>query len=115
MPAWRSPARGSGFIQRIGRGLVTGMPYLLKSLSYIGTAAMLWVGGGIIVHGLEEFGVAEPGHTIHHLAEVAGAASGHAGPVVAWFVGALGAGLVGLAVGAVIVALLHLKPGKTAH
>lgn len=103
---------GSGFIRGIGRGLVAGMPYLLKGLTYVGTAAMLWVGGGIIVHGLEEFGVAEPGHTIHHLAETAGAA---AGPVVAWFVGALGAGLVGVALGAVIVALLHLKPGKAAH
>jgi predicted DNA repair protein MutK len=102
-------------LQGVGRGLVSGMPYLLKALSYIGTAAMLWVGGGIIVHGLEEFGVAEPGHSIHHLAEVAGAATGNLGPAVAWFVGAAGAGLFGVLVGGLIVALLHLKPGKAAH
>ena len=105
----------SSFLQLIGRGLVSGMPYFLKFLSYLGTAAMLWVGGGIIVHGMEQFGLAEPGHSIHHIAEAAGAATGHLGPAVTWFVGALGAGLFGLAVGAVIVALLHLKPGKTAH
>jgi predicted DNA repair protein MutK len=102
-------------LQGVGRGLVSGMPYLLKALSYIGTAAMLWVGGGIIVHGLEEFGVAEPGHTIHHFADVAGAATGNLGPAVAWFVGAAGAGLFGVLVGGLIVALLHLKPGKAAH
>jgi predicted DNA repair protein MutK len=106
---------GSRFIQGIGRALVSGMPWLLKALSYIGTAAMLWVGGGIIVHGLEEFGVAGPAHVIHDLAHAAGAASGHMGPAVDWFVNALGGALVGLALGAVIVVLLHLKPGKAAH
>jgi predicted DNA repair protein MutK len=104
-----------GLLQAIGRVLVSGMPYFLKFLSYLGTAAMLWVGGGIIVHGLEQFGVKEPGHSIHHFAEVAGHASGSLGPVVEWFLGALGSGLVGLAIGGVIVALLHLKPGKAAH
>jgi len=102
-------------LQVIGRGLVAGMPYLLKTLSYIGTAAMLWVGGGIIVHGLEQFGVAEPAHSIHHAAERAGHAAGGLGPVVQWFVGAAGSGLVGLAIGALIVVLLHVWPGKTAH
>lgn len=106
---------GSPVLRLIGRGLVAGMPYLLKSLSYIGTAAMLWVGGGIIVHGLEEFGVKEPAHTIHHIAETAGHASGAAGPVGEWFVGALGSGLVGLAIGAVIVVALHLWPSKAKH
>ena len=81
----------------------------------VGTLAMVWVGGGIILHGLEEFGVAAPAHVIHDLAHVAGAASGYAGPLVDWFVNALGGALVGLALGAVIVALLHLKPGKAAH
>lgn len=106
---------GSGFLRGIGRSLVSGMPYLLKTLSYIGTAAMLWVGGGIIVHGLEEFGVAEPGHSIHHFAQAAGHASGSLGPVVEWLVNAAGAGIVGVALGAVIVAALHLRPGKAAH
>lgn len=105
----------SPFLQLVGRGLVSGMPYFLKFLSYLGTAAMLWVGGGIIVHGLEQYGVQEPGHTIHHIAEVAGHATGGLGPAVEWFVSALGSGLVGLAIGAIIVALLHLWPSKSEH
>lgn len=105
----------SRVLQAIGRGMVAGMPYLLKALTYIGTAAMLWVGGGIIVHGMEQYGVREPAHSIHHFAEVAGHATGSLGPAVEWFVGALGAGLVGLAIGAVIVVLMHLKPGKAEH
>src|SRR4029450_10997393 len=39
-----------------GRGIVRGMPGLLKILSVVGTAAMIWVGGGIILHGLEVYG-----------------------------------------------------------
>ena len=40
--------------QHLGRSIVYGMPLLLSALSVIGTAAMIWVGGGIIVHGLEK-------------------------------------------------------------
>jgi predicted DNA repair protein MutK len=37
----------------VSRGLVFGMPHFLRVLGVIGTAAMLWVGGGIFLHGLE--------------------------------------------------------------
>ncbi|MFC5312761.1 DUF808 family protein, partial [Azospirillum rugosum] len=40
------------------------MPVFLKLLSLVGTAAMLWVGGGIIIHGLEGYGLAEIGHAV---------------------------------------------------
>lgn len=106
---------GSPALRGIGKALVKGMPPFLKVLAYVGTAAMLWVGGGIIIHGLEHFGVAEPGHTIHHVAATAGAGLGGLGSVVEWLLTALGSGLFGLAVGAVIVAALHLKPGPAAH
>src|SRR5918998_569243 len=56
----------------LGRGLVKGMPVLLKILSVVGTAAMIWVGGGIIIHGLEGYGFAGLGHTIHDVAVAAG-------------------------------------------
>lgn len=92
----------------IGSALVNGMPIIMRWLSIIGTAAMIWVGGGILVHGLELFGMAEPGHTIHHLSEVAGHAAPIAGGVVEWAVYALGSGIIGLAVGAAIVPLVHL-------
>ena len=62
-----------------GRGLVKGMPILLKLLAIVGTAAMIWVGGGIIIHGLEGYGFAGLGHAIHDMA----AAAGHAVPASA--------------------------------
>ena len=35
--------------EKLGRGLLRAMPRLLALLSIVGTAAMLWVGGGIII------------------------------------------------------------------
>jgi uncharacterized protein len=91
----------------VGRGLVHAMPRLLALLSVVGIAAMIWVGGGIIVHGLEVFGIAGPAHLLHDL----GAAAGHALPslhsLVEWLVYAAGSGLIGLAIGALIVAVHH--------
>ena len=106
---------GSPLLRGFGNGLVHAMPPFLKTLAYVGTAAMLWVGGGIIIHGMEGYGLAEPGHGIHHFASVAGAASGGAGPAVEWFIGAAGAGLFGVLVGGAIVAAMHLRPGKATH
>ncbi|HYJ81511.1 MAG TPA: DUF808 domain-containing protein [Allosphingosinicella sp.] len=91
----------------LGRGLVHAMPKVMSALSTIGIAAMIWVGGGIIVHGLEVFGIAQPAHWLHD----AGAAAGHAVPALAgaieWAVGAAGSGLIGLALGALIVLVHH--------
>ncbi len=89
----------------LGRGLVLGMPKLMAALSLIGIAAMIWVGGGIIVHGLEAFHVSEPGHLIHELGEAAAHAVPALSGMIRWTVEAAGAGLVGLALGAVIVAV----------
>jgi hypothetical protein len=99
--------RRNAAARAIGRGLVHAMPRLLAILSTIGIAAMIWVGGGIIVHGLEAFGLDGPAHLLHDL----GAAAGQAVPAVdgfiEWLVSAIGSGLVGLAIGAVIVAVHH--------
>ncbi|MEP7313893.1 MAG: DUF808 domain-containing protein, partial [Pseudomonadota bacterium] len=65
--------KGVPFVRRFGRGLVKAMPPLLQGLTIVGTAAMLWVGGGILVHGLEHFGLPfVPGlvHAMSHVAEV---------------------------------------------
>jgi uncharacterized protein len=92
-------ARGGSLPKLVGLGLVKAMPKLLAALSVIGTLAMLWVGGGIILHGLAGYGLAGPEHAI----EAAGAAVAAASPVakgaVAWLVGAAAAGLVGLVLG----------------
>ena len=87
----------------LGRGIVQVMPRLLTTLAAVGTAAMIWVGGGIIVHGLEVYGLDWLGHTIHDLAEAPGRAVPVASGFVAWLVGAMGAGLFGLLAGAVMI------------
>jgi predicted DNA repair protein MutK len=89
-----------------GRALVKFMPHLMKGLSFIGTAAMLWVGGGIIVHGLEHFGVDTIPHFIEQLAEAARHAPA-LGAVAGWLTFAAGSAVVGFVIGAVIVAIEH--------
>jgi uncharacterized protein len=89
----------------IGRGLVLGMPVLLKLLGVVGTAAMIWVGGGIIVHGLEEYGLPFIGNTIHHGADIAGNAFPALSGAAEWIITAIGSGIVGLLVGAVLIPL----------
>ncbi len=59
--------KADAFRQAIGRGLLTAAPYLMKSLSVIGTAAMFMVGGGILVHGVPALH-----HAVEHAATLAG-------------------------------------------
>ena len=109
---------GSGAAQALGRGMVAAMPKLLKALSIIGTAAMIWVGGGIIAHGLEVFGLGAIPHAIEHAADVAADAVPAAHGVVHWVVGAIGAGIVGAFVGGVIAAIygaVQKARGRPAH
>ncbi|MDR0808004.1 MAG: DUF808 domain-containing protein [Gemmobacter sp.] len=98
--------RRSGFAVLVGRGLLVGTPKLLTLLSRVGTLAMLWVGGSIVMHGLHELGVMEPYATIEHWADVAAGAvpEGAAGFVV-WLVTAVYDGVLGLILGALLVPL----------
>jgi uncharacterized protein len=107
--------RPSAIAQRTGRLLVQAMPVLLQALSHIGVAAMVWVGGGILLHGLEAFGLNAIPHFVHHLAEATGHAVPVAGGFVEWLVGAIGAGICGLIVGAAIAGAIHLVPRKKVH
>ncbi|MBC7138308.1 MAG: DUF808 domain-containing protein [Defluviimonas sp.] len=88
-----------------GRGLVRGMPVFMKLLSAVGTAAMIWVGGSIVIHGLEGFGLAGPGHWIAHVAELAAGAVPGAAGAVRWAVTALFDGIFGLALGLALIPL----------
>jgi uncharacterized protein len=97
--------RGGGMAP-LGRLLVNGMPVVLKWLSIIGMAAMLWVGGGIILHGLAEFKFAAPEHAIHAVAHAVGGVMGPLKGLVEWFIGAALAGVFGLIVGWVVVAVM---------
>ena len=92
----------------LGNGLVHVVPVLLVALSGIGTAAMLWVGGGIILHGLEEMHILEVvPHTVHDWSVAIGNSAGTVGPAVEWLVYALGGAVVGLIVGGIIVAVVR--------
>jgi predicted DNA repair protein MutK len=103
--------RRAALTRSVGRGLVKSMPHLMEALSVIGTAAMLWVGGGILVHGLEHFHLDTVPHSIEALSEKAHRAP-VLGAVAAWLTFAAGAAAVGLVVGGVIVAILHFLPGR---
>lgn len=102
--------KSTGFFGRIGRlvgrGLVYGMPGFLKALAVVGTAAMVWVGGGIILHGLEEFGLGGPAHLVHDLSEAAAHAAPVASGFVGWLVGAVGSGVAGLVVGFALIPIV---------
>ena len=93
----------SGLVRVIGRMLVLGMPYFLKALGIIGTAAMIWVGGGIVVHGFETYGLGGLSHLIHDMADMVAHRLPAVGGVVRWLVEAAGAGLAGIAVGLVTI------------
>jgi predicted DNA repair protein MutK len=99
--------RPQPFLRRLGRGLVKAMPPLLDGLTIVGTAAMLWVGGGIIVHGLAAFHLETIPALVESAAHWAGAVPA-IGAVTGWLAFAVGSALVGLAIGGVIVAALQL-------
>ncbi|MXO73923.1 DUF808 family protein [Altererythrobacter aerius] len=105
--------RSSASAQKVGRGLLLAMPKVLTLLSVVGTVAMLWVGGGIILHGLYELGVPGPEHLVEVMRHAVEAASGALGGILGWMTYAALSALVGLILGAIIVFVLHkvLKVG----
>jgi uncharacterized protein len=106
---------GSSARRSIGRGLVSFMPKLLAALGVVGTAAMLWVGGQIVLHGLDEYHIGNLGHGLEDFAAMVGSNLPAAG-LWEWMIAAAGAGVFGLLLGGLIVGALHLLPGKkTAH
>jgi len=100
--------------RKLGDMLVHAMPKLLTVLSVVGTVAMLWVGGGIILHGLHEVGIHAPSDLAHGVQHVVEAATGNLGGVLGWVTYAALSALGGLLLGAVIVFVLH-KVLKLGH
>ena len=99
---------GSRPRRAIGNALVHVVPKLLTALSVIGTAAMLWVGGGILLHGLHELHLAPfVTHGVHAVADRAGAAAGMFSSVVSWLVSAIAGAVAGLVVGGIIVVVVR--------
>jgi hypothetical protein len=99
--------REAAATRRVGRALVRAMPVVLEALTVIGVAAMLWVGGGILVHGLEELHAPVLPGLVEGLVAAASAAPG-VGPLTGWLAFALASAVAGLIVGAVILGALTL-------
>jgi predicted DNA repair protein MutK len=108
-----------------GRGLVKAMPMLLRTLTIVGTAAMLWVGGSIILHGMQVLGMSLLYDQIHHLAVAIARGAGEAAGMVEWAVTAFLDGIFGVVLGMVLIpivtrvlsplAAMVMRKKKTAH
>ncbi|KRB49403.1 MAG: DUF808 domain-containing protein [Pseudomonadota bacterium] len=107
-------ARRTSAVQALGRVMVKAMPVVMHWLTLIGTGAMLWVGGGILVHGLAHFKLTPIPHWVEGLSHWAGAVPG-IGAVTGWTAMAAGSAVVGFVVGAIIVGVIHLLPRRKAH
>ena len=101
--------RSSRFAKKIGRGLVAAMPKLLSTLSTIGTVAMLWVGGHILLVGTNTLGWHAPYGLVHHAEEYVHHVE-TVGGVLAWLVNTAVSAVIGLVVGAIVVGVVHVLP-----
>lgn len=95
-----------GITRAFGRGIVKWMPAVMATISTIGTAAMLWVGGSIIVHGLEHFGLTWIGHAILDIAATAQTLP-VVGDIIGWLTQATLDGIFGLLVGLILIPVAH--------
>ncbi|WP_416061623.1 DUF808 domain-containing protein [Rhodococcus indonesiensis] len=105
--------RESSFSRRVGRGLVAAMPKVMTVLTVVGIAAMLWVGGHILLVNVGEAGFHWPADRLHDLEHWFGdLVQGGFGGVLAWTAGTVASAVVGLVVGAIIVLIAHLIPKR---
>jgi uncharacterized protein len=108
----------NGGAQAFGRFLLRAMPKVLIVLSVVGTAAMLWVGGGIILHGFHELGVHGPSDVAHAIQHAVEGATGPLASVLGWLTYAVVSAVVGLVLGWIAALLAHkvlkLKVGAEA-
>ncbi|RKR86543.1 hypothetical protein BDK92_0773 [Micromonospora pisi] len=111
-------AQLSGATASFGRGLVRAMPMVLTVLTVVGTAAMLWVGGHILLVGADELGLHFLYGAVHHVEEAAHHATGAFGGLVGWLVNTVASAILGLIVGALVVLVmtftLHRRKPKAA-
>ncbi len=96
------PGPGAGFQRALGRAILAGAPWMMKSLSIIGTAAMFMVGGGILVHGVPALG-----EMLHHAEEAAHALPG-VGGVLGWLANPVGGAVAGIIAGAIVFMVVSL-------
>ena len=102
--------RRSSFTQAIGRGLVAAMPKLLAVISVVGIVAMLWVGGHIVLNGLDELGWHWPYGVVHDVEHEVEHAVHTFSSVLGWLTNTAMSAVFGVLLGAVIVAVMHVLP-----
>jgi len=102
----------SDLSQKVGLGLVAAMPKLMAGLALIGTVAMLWVGGHILLVGIDDLGWPVLYDAVHHAEEWVHDATGAFGGFLAWLTNTTASAILGLLVGAVVVVVMHLIPRK---
>jgi uncharacterized protein len=95
--------RSSATVRALGRVIVSGMPVFLQLLSFVGMLAMLWVGGGILIHALHELGVHAPEEWLTRTGD---AITPSAGEIGGWAIKAAIAAAIGLVVGAIVELLV---------
>ncbi|MGB3772334.1 MAG: DUF808 domain-containing protein [Rhodococcus sp. (in: high G+C Gram-positive bacteria)] len=95
----------SGFAQKLGRGLVQAMPKVMSVLTVVGTAAMLWVGGHILLVGIDELGFHPIYDLVHHMEDAVRDVAG-VGGALAWIVNTLASALIGFVAGSILVAVV---------
>lgn len=93
--------------RKLGHALLRAMPLLLAALSTVGTLAMLWVGGGIILHGAHELGLHAPSDTAHAVQHAVELATGGLSGVLGWLTYAVLSALAGLVLGALTALAVH--------
>jgi predicted DNA repair protein MutK len=98
----------SAAVRMAGFGLVKGVPVLLKTLAAVGTAAMLWVGGSIIVHSLDGLGYHQPEHLIEALAQSIEHAVMVSPAIINWLATSMVQACLGIIVGAVAIGCVSI-------
>jgi uncharacterized protein len=101
-----------GAAAKFGHGLVRAMPVVLSVLSKVGIAAMIWVGGHILLVGLDDLGISAPYDAVHDLQHDVEHAVGGVG---GWLTNTAASALLGVVVGAIVVAVMHLRSRRPVH
>lgn len=106
---------GRGAVAGLGRGLVRGMPIVMTVLATVGIAAMLWVGGHILLVGLHDLGAPWLYDQVHHAEEDVDDALGALGALGGWLTNTGASAVLGIVVGAIVVAVAHVVHHRRAH
>ncbi len=96
-----------GLLRMFGRGLVVGVPVFLNILAMVGTAAMLWVGGSILVHGMAELGYHRPEYFVEGIAAEVGTVSAYFTEILHWTTTSTIQAALAIVIGGLTIVLVH--------